>query len=42
MGDMNKRRGRIIGIDTDEDGSAVSCEVCRHPRWLPMPPTLSR
>jgi len=27
MGDMNKRRGRIIGIDTDEDGSAVSCEV---------------
>jgi len=27
MGDMNKRRGRIMGIDTDEDGSAVSCEV---------------
>jgi elongation factor G len=27
MGDMNKRRGRIVGIDTDEDGSAVSCEV---------------
>jgi len=27
MGDMNKRRGRIMGIDTDEDGSAVECEV---------------
>ena len=27
MGDINKRRGRIVGIDTDEDGSAVSCEV---------------
>ncbi len=27
MGDMNKRRGRIIGIDSDEDGSVVSCEV---------------
>jgi elongation factor G len=27
MGDMNKRRGRIVGIDTDEDGSAVACEV---------------
>lgn len=27
MGDMNKRRGRILGIDTDEDGSVVSCEV---------------
>ena len=27
MGDMNKRRGRIMGIDTDEDGSAVACEV---------------
>lgn len=27
MGDMNKRRGRIMGIDTDEDGSAISCEV---------------
>ncbi len=27
MGDMNKRRGRIVGIDSDEDGSVVSCEV---------------
>ncbi len=27
MGDMNKRRGRIMGIDTDEDGSVISCEV---------------
>ncbi len=27
MGDMNKRRGRIMGIDTDEDGSVVSAEV---------------
>lgn len=27
MGDMNKRRGRIMGIDTDEDGSIVACEV---------------
>lgn len=27
MGDMNKRRGRIMGIDADEDGSVISCEV---------------
>ncbi|MBO4637956.1 MAG: elongation factor G [Clostridiales bacterium] len=27
MGDMNKRRGRIMGIDSDEDGSIVACEV---------------
>ena len=27
MGDMNKRRGRIMGIDTDEDGSVVAAEV---------------
>ena len=27
MGDMNKRSGRIMGIDTDEDGSVVACEV---------------
>ncbi|MBN1892728.1 MAG: elongation factor G [Clostridiales bacterium] len=27
MGDMNKRRGRIMGIDADEDGSIISCEV---------------
>ncbi|HOO60851.1 MAG TPA: elongation factor G [Bacillota bacterium] len=27
MGDMNKRRGRILGIDTDEDGSMIVCEV---------------
>jgi len=27
MGDMNKRRGRIMGMDTDDDGSSVSCEV---------------
>ena len=27
MGDINKRRGRILGMDSDEDGTAVSCEV---------------
>ena len=27
MGDMNKRRGRIMGIDSDEDGSVVESEV---------------
>ncbi len=27
MGDINKRRGRIMGIDSDEDGSTVTCEV---------------
>lgn len=27
MGDMNKRRGRIMGIDADEDGSVITAEV---------------
>jgi elongation factor G len=27
MGDMNKRRGRIMGINPDEDGQVVSAEV---------------
>lgn len=27
MGDMNKRRGRIMGIDADEDGSVITSEV---------------
>ena len=27
MGDMTKRRGRILGMDSDEDGSMVTCEV---------------
>lgn len=27
MGDLNKRRGRIMGINTDEDGSVIACEV---------------
>ena len=27
MGDMNKRRGRIMGIDSDETGSVINCEV---------------
>ena len=28
MGDMSKRRGRIMGYGTDEDGATVvSCEV---------------
>lgn len=27
MGDMNKRRGRIVGINPDDDGQVVSAEV---------------
>ena len=27
MGDLNKRRGRIMGIDADEMGSVINCEV---------------
>ena len=27
MGDLNKRRGRIMGIDADEQGSVINCEV---------------
>ena len=27
MGDLNKRRGRIMGIDADEFGSVVNAEV---------------
>lgn len=27
MGDINKRRGRIMGMDSDEDGACISCEV---------------
>lgn len=27
MGDINKRRGRIMGMETDETGTTISCEI---------------
>ena len=35
MGDMNKRRGRIMGIDTDEDGSVIKRKFLQR-RWQTM------